>query len=300
MRSLFPLCCVCLLAVACTFDPPEFADDGARAGEGLRCDLLTALEDGALSDPEPLPFNTIAREFDPYLTPDGLTLYFASNRPGSQETDLWLARRSNSNAPFADPIKADALGFNTPELELRLWMTDDQRTAVLARRPRGGDGDLYIATRSSAALPFGDLEPLAELNTGDEFDPWLSSDGLRIYYAGEQPGRSTRNVLMARRENAVTGDAPFGDARPVIATGNQSMGDIYLTADELLIFYTVGADLRYATRSRAEEAFSVGASVPVIDGSDITVSSDGCEIFFQSDAAGSQDLYVSRVLTPGF
>src|SRR5262245_34140350 len=51
--------------------------------------------------------NTSSLDGCPIQSPDGLSLYMASNRPGSMESspgvrslDIWVARRPSTNAPF--------------------------------------------------------------------------------------------------------------------------------------------------------------------------------------------------------
>ena len=41
----------------------------------------------------------------PIQSPDGLSLYMASNRPGGEGMlDIWVARRTSTSAPFGDPV----------------------------------------------------------------------------------------------------------------------------------------------------------------------------------------------------
>src|SRR5882672_7313866 len=49
--------------------------------------------------------NSTATEFGPALSPNGNSLYFASNRSGgSGLADLWVAQRANKNAPWQAPV----------------------------------------------------------------------------------------------------------------------------------------------------------------------------------------------------
>jgi Tol biopolymer transport system component len=48
--------------------------------------------------------NTAATERDPFISSDGLTLYFASDRPGSLGAqDIWVTIRPNLQTQFEPP-----------------------------------------------------------------------------------------------------------------------------------------------------------------------------------------------------
>src|SRR5262245_15015467 len=59
--------------------------------------------------------NTPSLDGCPIQSPDGLSLYMASNRPGSMESspgirslDIWVAYRESTDAPFGEPINLGA------------------------------------------------------------------------------------------------------------------------------------------------------------------------------------------------
>ena len=56
--------------------------------------------------------NSASDDFDPYLSPNGLALAFASNRLGN--FDLFLARRTSTDVPFEAPVR---LELNSPVYE---------------------------------------------------------------------------------------------------------------------------------------------------------------------------------------
>ena len=73
-----------------------FASSSARSGASGGVDLWYATrKDGAspFSTPQPLAVNTGDNEGEPLITPDGLELYFASDRPGGQgDLDIYRVR----------------------------------------------------------------------------------------------------------------------------------------------------------------------------------------------------------------
>ena len=92
------------------------------------------------SAPQPLPFNSNGYDQEPFLSHDGLTLYFSSNRPGGKGgSDLYFVRRPNLGAPFGNPEPYNLL--NTVDNEWRFIITADGLTAYLSCDWPGGAGE---------------------------------------------------------------------------------------------------------------------------------------------------------------
>ena len=62
------------------------------------------------SEPKLVPFTSKHRDIEPFLSSDGLKLYFASNRPlcdsisTSKDYDIWYVERKNNNEEWSKPI----------------------------------------------------------------------------------------------------------------------------------------------------------------------------------------------------
>lgn len=69
------------------------------------------------------------KDMAPVPTPDGLGLYFASDRAGT--FDVWLARRAQADAPFGAP--APVAELSTAESESPSWLSADGCRLYLAR-----------------------------------------------------------------------------------------------------------------------------------------------------------------------
>jgi hypothetical protein len=69
---------------------------------------IQAAENWMLSTPEPLPSpinltNTFSAS--PWLTADGLNMYFGSDRPGGYgRWDLWVATRGSTSETWGEPV----------------------------------------------------------------------------------------------------------------------------------------------------------------------------------------------------
>jgi RHS repeat-associated protein len=108
----------------------------------------------------PYAINSPYEDFRPVLTGDGLTLFFASKRPGiGNDTggDVWVAKRS-STTPFTQPFAAAAnlWTVNSSGNEFPVYVTPDGCSLYFASNEETGFGStenyrLYQATRPTAA-----------------------------------------------------------------------------------------------------------------------------------------------------
>lgn len=80
--------------------------------------------------------NTTSNEESPFLTADGLTLYFESNRPGSMGVDIYYATRPTLLSPFGPAIRDDGLSSAVDDGDP--WISVDGRYALIFRTGAGG------------------------------------------------------------------------------------------------------------------------------------------------------------------
>jgi imidazolonepropionase-like amidohydrolase len=120
-----------------------------------------ANEDEHWGAPErlPEPVRGPGADFAPAISADGLTLFFASDRPGNVgRVDIWAARRRSESAPWAAPENLGA-PVNTPQSVAMAPFpsVDGRRLYFMSSRPGGLGGadcdfwncfDLYVATRT--------------------------------------------------------------------------------------------------------------------------------------------------------
>ena len=120
--------------------------------------------DGRWSKPYSIgpAINTPGMERSPFLHPDGKTLYFSSDRPGTLgELDVWVARRTNDTCwtCWSEPVN---LGpeINTAGRDCWYKISTDGATAYFARKS-GRRHDIYAATLPQEMRP----EPVTVLRT---------------------------------------------------------------------------------------------------------------------------------------
>lgn len=119
-------------------------------------------------------------ELDPWLTPDGLGIYFAKG-PDLTSATLWHATRPLRTTPWSPPVPVPVSGAGP--FAVSPTLSADEREIFFATDiDSPGDLDIVTARRSDPAGAFGPLERLSILNTsGDDAALRLSLDGQYLY-----------------------------------------------------------------------------------------------------------------------
>lgn len=298
--------------------PPEAppADNGVDRspeppdGRSLSCDWTGSF---GFSEPEELTeLNTSRSEGEPAVSPDGLSIVFSSARRGGLGgTDLFRANTPNPHGTFAVPVALTAL--NTPYSDDQLVVAPDGLTAYLVTDRPGGSGasDIWVGTRASTGDPFASelFAPLSGVLTAwNEWDPFPSADGLRLYFCRANEVFGESRIYLATRpstQQAFSAGQPLSD---IADAANQA--NPVLTADERVIVFNserpggVGAfDIWYSVRATPTAPFSSPKLVPNVNSAayegELYLSPDGCVLYFASDrpgTGGSNDLYRARYL----
>lgn len=139
----------------------------------------------------PAPLNADgASALFPFLTQDGLALYFNCNRPGGYGGfDLWVARRATLDSPWGKPVNVGP-PVNSQYDEHRVAVFNDEREIYFSDmellRPGGyGMADVYVSTRASKTDPWGEPVNLGPMINGPDWDQgptYIFPDGLRAYF----------------------------------------------------------------------------------------------------------------------
>lgn len=284
------------LGDAAVIVPPDAASPDAARTDVL-CDFEGVVESASLTPELLANVNSSDLDRDPVVTADGRTLFLMSTRPGGRGEDIWRSTRTGRGQPFSPPQNVTEL--NSAQADTRVSLTEDQRLLVMTSA-RNGNFDVYITERDDDDDQFDEPELLAEVNSsGEDHDPVLSLDGLRLYLSAPGPVGG-RDILMAKRDRR---DDDFSTPQlvPVINTGGDE-ADPALTADELVIVFARNRDVFYATRPNVNQEFSTPEPLAAIntasEEADPFVTADGCEFFFVSDRAGglgNLDLYRVRI-----
>lgn len=235
--------------------------------------------------------------WSPSLSSDHRTLYFAG--PGTTGEAIWKATRTDRGLNFSNATRLPSLqsanNNGTP------WISADNLSLYFYADPASGNAerDLFVSTRADPSAPFGTGQALTVLNsTARDQLPWLSPDALTIAFYSRRGGigglwTATRNVASADF-NA-----------PVELTELNSTADdgrLFISTDGLVAYFSSsrsgglgGDDIWYAQRSSPQGAFSNVQNLTSVNSpnneSDVTLSSDGLEMFFAFRATGSTRFY---------
>jgi hypothetical protein len=163
----------------------------------------------AWSTPAPIAFaDPRYSDTDPWLTPDGQTLYFISDRPtpsgpAKKDLDVWRARRTAGGWTAPEHL-GDRVNSSGPELGV------EYHAGILyfASVRKGGRGGLDIYASREGADGFGAATPLGEPFNGAQSDSdfTMSADGrVALFWRGD--GQS--GIIHASRLTAAGWSAPL-------------------------------------------------------------------------------------------
>ncbi|HKO92955.1 MAG TPA: hypothetical protein VJU61_17490 [Polyangiaceae bacterium] len=285
--------------------PPGTADAGGAPGEPVRCAQF-----GLFGTPELLRGVGQTLPFSPALSADGLLLVFGAGAPG----DLFLASRTSAGS--LEFSAATALReVNTAATEVTPSWSADALTLFFATDRQGvlPPRDLMQATRTDRDADFGAPSLLLELNSlWTENLPHQSQDGREFFFTSDRPGGLLgMDIWRAQRDDV---GQSFSNVAPVSEL-NSSFDDsgAALSADALHIVFTSertggpgGRDLWSSQRSDRRSPFAAPSNVVELnsggDDADAALSSDGTELIFASDRAGTRELWraLRSCVTPAF
>lgn len=258
--------------------------------------------------------NSSSRELNPELAPNGLSLYFTSDRDG--RVHIYATRRAAPECTWGPPVK---LGppINTESVEFSPAFSPDGHLLFFARGDHSGQ-DIYVSRRVDPDDDFGWGPPTAlgpEVNTpdGNEHGPaFLQAGGGELYFNRGSPPRIDVLVVPMTREGQMLG--PSREVTELNSPNPMTVnGAVTLRRDgRELIFWSGGAagprpgtvglaDLFVSTRQSVNDAWSepVGLGAPLnhsAGDTEATLSADGRTLIFSTARPGGlglPDLWMS-------
>lgn len=171
----------------------------------------------------------------PYVTPNGLSLYFYSTQvTGFGGGDLYVAKRLSPNADFGYPTALTELGSTA--LDYLPWVSPDELSIAFVST-RSGSPAYYVASRTTTNQVFSAPTLLASLTqAGNNGRLFISKDGLRAYFTStNRPGGlGADDVWYADR---TTKDGDFGDITNLTTLNSAgSEMEVTLSQDEEELF----------------------------------------------------------------
>jgi len=138
------------------------------------------------------PVNSPEKDDYPFVSTDGLTLYFTSQRAGGYGSgDTWVATRATTEDPWGDPVNPGP-EINSPTYDSLPCSSLDGLTLFFQSMRSGGYGetDLWVATRPSSSEPWDapvNLGPPINTRSADAVLR-ISEDGFMCYFSSSRPG----------------------------------------------------------------------------------------------------------------
>lgn len=152
----------------------------------------------AFSAPEPVAvINSSAYDTEPWISEDGLVIYFVSRRDGND--DIFKASRASVGSAFGAPVPVGEL--NTDAIDYAPALSKDG-LEIFFGSTRQSVGDIFHATRSTINDGFGAPRVVEELSGPVSFEhpSWVSADRCQLMFTSDRAGGSGRvDIWIATR-----------------------------------------------------------------------------------------------------
>lgn len=312
----------------CTMGPTRLSV-GSNAGK-----VPIRYEYGPWSTPENLGsvVNTTANDQHPGISPDGLSLYFHSNRAGNVTgsktgtTDIWVAHRETVGSAFGPAINLGPT-FNSIASDTAPNISSDGHYLAFGSDRDGGCGgfDIWISHRADTSVDIGDGGWEPPINMGCTINSAVPEDGpflltnpdtgkVTLYFCAQNRtgGLGDWDVWMSElKPNGNWSDpvnvAELNTAARDTRTAFRNDGlEMYITSMRAgSVPDATGApslDLWVSTRQRRQDPWGMPSNLDTNintasgDGAPV-LSPDGTEMFFYSNKPGGfggNDLYVTH------
>lgn len=246
--------------------------------------------------------NSAGFDGGPAISPDGLTLYFTSERAGGiGGGDLWVTKRAKLTEAFGAPENLGA-SINSSANEFAPGISADGLSIYFDSDRVGGLGsfDIWVATRATTTIAFNiprNLGAAVNSNVSDGL-PHISADGLSLYFCSRRAGGFGDMDLWFSTRKAT--NQPFAPAENLGPTINSAYydGEPSISFDGLILFFSSdrpggfgNRDIWVATRPSRTAPFGEPSNLGAIVNSpahDVrpNISTDEAVLFFMSDRPG--------------
>jgi len=226
--------------------------------------------------------NTAWNESMEFVTKNGKSLYFVSNRPGGLGGgDIWVSQRASTHDAWGTPVNLGPT-INSTAQEHCPIVTPDGHALIFGSDRAGGSGkvDFYISFRHDTDDDFawGPPQNIAAINSAsDEMGPSVfenddeDGDTLTLYFQSNRPGgpggydiyQSTIGEDWAFSAPTLVAElsGPADDYQPAVRKDGR---ELFLTSTRPGGFG--GADLWVSTRENTDDPWSTPVNLgPVVN-----------------------------------
>ncbi|WP_262420317.1 hypothetical protein [Flagellimonas meishanensis] len=187
------------------------------------------------SPPELVRFSGRYRDMEPFLSPDGLRLYFVSNRPlhdsinKPKDFDIWFVERSDVQKEWSAPINLGG-PVNTEHNEFYPSLAENGNLYFTSDSPESiGKDDIFFSARTKD----GYSKPVslsASINSeGFEYNAYISRDESYLIFGGynREDGLGSGDLYISFKR-----DGEWTQAKPLPMPINSSYMDYCPFMDE--------------------------------------------------------------------
>lgn len=255
---------------------------------------------------EPVPLdevNTAVHDKAPFLSYDGLTLYFSRDNVPGGFARIYQATRASLFEPFDSGQEITTVTEAGAHVA-HPWVSPDE-LRMYYYSTSGSRRRLRIAERPSRAAVWMPGDYISELNfLGDVANPALTADELVIVFDGLsfEGGQGDRDLFMASRSEI---GQPFTDVTNLTLLNTSGPdGHAALSPDGLTLYFasspTGVSQIFRTTRSSRSDSFGLPQHLSVLDMPDSRsdypcISADGRTFYFAVWPDGRyMDIYVSH------
>ena len=256
--------------------------------------------------------NTEYTEKFPMVLPDGLTLFFSSDRPGGQgDLDIYVCTRKSMTDQWGEPINLGST-INTKAMDHSVTVSEDGHWMIFTSEKEGGYGkaDLYLSYRQDVSNPLGWGEAK---NAGSVINKVANNRSIwtacplfheengqaKVYFTSNRTGSGDAYVSSYTNRKFTT---------PVKIKGiNTEKGEYHFAPQEGLIWTDRnggfgGSDIWITTKRKGTEEWEtpipLGSNINTPSNEEMpSITKDKSLFVFCSDkpgGAGKQDIYFAQ------
>jgi hypothetical protein len=241
-----------------------------------------------------------ASEHDPMLSPDGLRLYYTTDRDGPYRT-YYTERPSLAGNFFERGLATDL-----PDVPRANFVFLDDETIYSTDLAATDNYDITLYARTGTTSPFTAFSDpgISVLNSAaSDLDVYVSPDTLSLYFA-RYVGTNDFDIYRSSRPTSSVAWATPSPIPALAATGVAEL-DPYVTPDGLTMLYSAlspAPQREYVTtRASTSDEFAPGTPIDLggntSSNHDGVLSPNGCELYFSSTRIdGSDSVFFATVL----
>jgi len=191
---------------------------------------------GAWTTPTIASFSGAYKDMEPFLSPDGLRLYFVSNRPlhdsisKTKDYDIWYVKRLSKSSAWSKPINMGA-PINSEHNEFYPAMAQNGNFYYTGDRPESkGEDDIFFSEFKNGTYS----EPISldeNINSeGYEYNAYISKDDTYLIFGGynREDGQGSGDLYISFKN----GLGEWSKAKPLPQPINSKQMDYCPFVDE--------------------------------------------------------------------